>query len=321
MTFEFNNDALHRSGLSASEVIRQITMIIEGEIVSSFQYRGEKIVVRVKNNLFKGLDINDVLLQPINIPVQGDKILTIPLAELVDVKYGKSKNSIHHYNLSRSISIEADIAEGGRNTLEINQLIIDFWNKKQINHPNIQLDFSGELDDINESLDALPMLFIMGIGLIYLILGTQFKSYWQPLIIILATIPLAFTGVIAGLYASNNPISLYTLYGMVALIGISVNAAIVLISAANSRLQSGMSVNHSTVYAARRRVIPIFITTLTTIAGLFSLAAGFAGDSLIWGPIATAIVWGLGFSSILTLFVIPLLFRFFMTLKENKQVK
>ena len=321
MTFIFNNDALHRSGLSPADVTRQITMMVEGELVNSFQYRSEKVVVRVKNKAFNRFDINDILLQSINIPTQDNKIMTIPLRELVEVEYGKSKSSIHHYNLSRSISIEADIIEGGRNTLEINQLIIDFWNTNQINHADIKLDFSGELDDINESLEALPMLFIMGLGIIYLILGTQFKSYWQPLIIIMATIPLAFTGVIAGLYASNNPISLYTLYGMVALIGISVNAAIVLISAANSRLQSGMSINHSTVYAARRRIIPIFITTLTTIAGLFSLAAGFAGNSLIWGPIATAIVWGLGFSSILTLFVIPLLFRFFMTLNQNKRIK
>ncbi len=314
MTFAFNNDALHRSGLSANDVSRQIKMMVEGEIVSSFQYRGEKIVVRVKDKTFSSGDISDLLLQPISLPQQENtKNLTIPLAELVNISYTKGKSSIHHYNLSRSISIEADIVEGGRNTLVINKLIEQYWLQAQYKHPGIKLDFSGELDDINESLDALPMLFIMGLGLMYLILGTQFKSYWQPMIIILATIPLAFTGVIAGLYVSNNPISLYTLYGMVALVGISVNAAIVLISAANDRLNSGMSINHSTVYAARRRVIPIIITTLTTIAGLFSLAAGFAGDSLIWGPIATAIVWGLGFSSVLTLFVIPLLFRFFMT--------
>ncbi|MFT5351253.1 MAG: multidrug efflux pump subunit AcrB, partial [Gammaproteobacteria bacterium] len=74
----------------------------------------------------------------------------------------------------------------------------------------------------------------------------------------------------------------------------------------------GMSLLHATVYAARRRVIPIMITSLTTVAGLFSLAVGLAGKSLIWGPVATAIVWGLAFATILTLFVIPLLYRTFM---------
>ena len=99
---------------------------------------------------------------------------------------------------------------------------------------------------------------------------------------------------------------------MVALAGIAVNAAIVLISAANQRRQAGMSVLHATLYAARRRVTPILITAFTTIAGLFSLATGLGGHSLIWGPVATAIVWGLGFSTLLTLFVIPLLYRLAM---------
>jgi multidrug efflux pump subunit AcrB len=117
---------------------------------------------------------------------------------------------------------------------------------------------------------------------------------------------------VLGLLITGNPLSLYTMYGVVALAGIAVNAAIVLISAANDRLEAGMSLHHATLYAARRRVVPILITSLTTIAGLFSLATGLAGKSLIWGPVATAIVWGLGFSTILTLLVIPLLYRLFM---------
>jgi multidrug efflux pump subunit AcrB len=177
----------------------------------------------------------------------------------------------------------------------------------QSQYPDIDLDFSGELDDIQESLDSIGVLFLFGLGVMYLILGTQFKSYGQP-VLILVTVPLAFTGVILGLFVTGNPLSLYTLYGVVALSGIAVNSAIVLISAANDRLRLGMSLKHATLYAARRRVVPIVITVLTTIAGLFSLAAGLGGQSLIWGPVATAIVWGLGFSSILTLFVVPVLY-------------
>ena len=151
----------------------------------------------------------------------------------------------------------------------------------------------------------------------YLLLGTQFRSYWQPFMI-LSTVPLAFCGVVLGLCATQNPLSLYTLYGVVALSGIAVNAAIVLISAANQRLQSGMSVIHATIFAARRRVIPILITSLTTIAGLFSLATGLGGKSLLWGPVATAIVWGLMVSTLLTLLVIPLMYQFFMRPKPFK---
>lgn len=93
---------------------------------------------------------------------------------------------------------------------------------------------------------------------------------------------------------------------------IAVNAAIVLNAAANGRLARGMSLLHATLYAARRRVTPILITALTTVAGLLSLATGLGGKSLVWGPVATAIVWGLTFSTVLTLLVVPLLYRTFM---------
>jgi multidrug efflux pump subunit AcrB len=91
-----------------------------------------------------------------------------------------------------------------------------------------------------------------------------------------------------------------------------VNSAIVLVDAANQRRARGMSPLHATVYAARRRMIPILITSSTTIAGLFSLATGLGGQSLLWGPVATAIVWGLAVSTLLTLYVVPTLYRLFI---------
>ena len=161
------------------------------------------------------------------------------------------------------------------------------------------------------------ILFLFGVGLIYLILATQFRSYFQPMLII-TTLPMAFTGVVFGLYVTSNPLSLYTLYGVVALTGIAVNAAIVLIDAANSRINAGMRPLHAVMYAARRRVIPILMTAMTTIAGLFSLATGLGGKSLLWGPVATSMVFGLFVATVLTLFLLPVLFRSFMRLRDHR---
>jgi multidrug efflux pump subunit AcrB len=191
------------------------------------------------------------------------------------------------------------------------------WEKVRGNYPNIDLDFSGAFDDIQESLDSMLILGLFGIGLIYLILATQFRSYYQPLLI-LVTLPMAFTGVMMGLWVTRNPMSLYTLYGIVALAGIAVNAAIVLIDAANRRIQDGMRPLHAIMYAARRRVIPILMTTMTTIAGLFSLATGLGGKSLLWGPVATSMVFGLFVATLLTLFLMPILFRSFMRLRDHR---
>jgi multidrug efflux pump subunit AcrB len=210
------------------------------------------------------------------------------------------------------VTVSADLDAEIIDTVKANKQILEAWEAIRESYPNVDLDFSGELDDIEESLGAMRYLFAMGLLLMYLIIGTQFRSYFQPLLILL-TVPMAFTGVVAGLLLTGHPLSLYTLYGVVALTGIAVNASIVLISAANDRLAKGMTPTHAAVFAARRRVIPIVITTVTTIAGLSSLALGLGGHSLIWGPVAIAIVWGISFSSVLTLFVVPLLYRLFMS--------
>ena len=315
LVLRYDGEAIKRAGLNPATLSRSIRAFVDGEIVAEFQDEGEEVKLRLLAKDNDWPDIEALLRQPLSLP--GGR--SIAIGELVTAEYGFGQYNIRHYNFRRTITLEADIDKERIDTVSANNLIMREWQRLQGDYPGIDLDFSGELDDIKESIDAMAMLFLLGIGVIYIILGTQFRSYFQPLMI-LVSVPLAFTGVVLGLLVTNNPLSLYTLYGIIALSGIAVNAAIVLISAANARLKNGMNLLHATVYAARRRVIPVLITSVTTIAGLFSLAAGLAGKSLIWGPVATAIVWGLAFSTILTLFVIPLLYQMFMRF-SNSAVK
>ncbi|MCF6229222.1 MAG: efflux RND transporter permease subunit [Gammaproteobacteria bacterium] len=302
-----NQDAIRRAGLQPYEVARTVRLLFDGEVVASMQESGEKVEVRVRAASNEHQSIEHLLRTPLVLPTGG----YIPLGEVVHAETSRGKAKIRHYNFRRTITLSADLDKREMNTLEANQRLQAEWLTIRDQYPGVNLDFTGELEDINESIEALAQLMLFGLGLIYLILGTLFRSYFQPLMILM-TVPMAFAGVTFGLLVTQNPLSLYTLYGVVALAGIAVNAAIVMIDAANTRLTSGMSVLHATVYAARRRVVPVLITSLTTIAGLFSLATGIGGDSLMWGPVASAIVWGLGFSTVLTLFVIPLLYCIFM---------
>jgi multidrug efflux pump subunit AcrB len=271
------------------------------------RHKGEKVELRVRGAEQAQRDIMAVLNDPIALPSGG--ITTF--AALTSSETDTGRGTIRHYNLRRAITVEAELDLDVNNTVAANDALLEGWEEIKGRFPNTDLDFSGELDDIQESLDAMLGLFMLGLGLIYLILATQFRSYFQPLLI-LATVPMAFTGVVFGLIITGNPLSLYTMYGVIALTGIAVNSAIVLIDAANVRIKAGMRPLHATVYAARRRVIPILMTTGTTIAGLFSLAIGLGGKSLLWGPVASSIVAGLGVASTLTLFVIPTLYRLFM---------
>ncbi|MEM7543541.1 MAG: efflux RND transporter permease subunit [Pseudomonadota bacterium] len=309
LVLRLDGEAIKRSGADPLMVRRSLALMVDGELITDYQKGGEEVRVRVLSQRSQTVDIRDLLREVVPLPNGGEA----PLGELVIAEETNSQYNIRHHNFSRAITLESDIDKERIDTVAANALVVEQWQKIASQHPNISIDFTGEFDDIQESLDAIFLLLCMGVGLMYIILGTQFRSYWQPLLI-LFTVPLAFCGVILGLLGTGNPMSLYTIYGMVALAGIAVNASIVLISAANSRLKSGMSLLHATVYAARRRVIPIIITSATTIAGLFSLAVGLAGESAIWGPVATAIVWGLAFSTTLTLFVIPMLYRAFMSI-------
>ncbi len=303
-------NAVRNAGLDPALVSRLARLHTDGEIVAEMREGGDKIEVRVLADREPMADIAELLNDPVPLPGGG----TTTLGALTEVETGSSQGVIKRYNLRRAITVEANLdkeREDAPDTIAANRIIQEEWNKIAVRYPGVTLDYSGELEDVEESLDAMPGLFLLGVGLIYLILAAQFKSYWQPLMI-LVTVPLAFTGVTLGLVITQNPLSLYTMYGIIALTGIAVNSAIVLIDAANERLKSGMGLLHASIYAARRRVIPIIITTTTTIGGLFSLAAGLGGKSLIWGPMASSLVWGLGVATLLTLFVMPLIFRLSM---------
>ena len=299
--------AVRRAGLEPGDVARLIRLHLDGEVVAFMRDKGEKVELRVRGTPRSHQDVFAVLNDPIALP-DGT---TTTFSALTGTETRKGRGTIRHHNLRRAITVEAELDDEVSNTVAANRELLAHWEEIRADFPNTDLDFSGELDDIQESLDAMVGLFLLGIGLIYLILATQFRSYFQPLLI-LVTVPMAFTGVVFGLIVTGNPLSLYTLYGVIALTGIAVNAAIVLIDAANARIAAGMRPLHATVYAARRRVIPILMTTTTTIAGLFSLAVGLGGKSLLWGPVASAIVAGLAVATILTLFVVPTLYRLFM---------
>ena len=183
------------------EVNRAVQLLVDGQIVTEMRDQGEKLEVRVRR-------------RPVPLPATWGScwrfacpprtapacLWTPWCSRSAPVGLG----NIRHYDFRRAITVEADIEAGGMDTVTANRLIVGgVGTVARPAFPDIDLNFSGELDDIQESIDAIGVLFIFGVGLMYLILGTQFRSYWQPFMI-LATVPMAFTGVVAGLHGDRQ---------------------------------------------------------------------------------------------------------------------
>ena len=173
---------------------------------------------------------------------------------------------------------------------------------------NADVNFSlgGEWEETDESLRSLMAAFLIAALLIYTILAAQFRSLLQPAIVMTA-IPLGLIGVVVGFFATGAPIGLVALVGVVGLTGIVVNDALLLVDFANRRQRQGVPALEAVVDAARLRVRPILLTSVTTIVGLLPLSLAGAAAPLL-APMATAIVFGLLFATAMVLFVIPSLY-------------
>ncbi|MDW8467887.1 MAG: efflux RND transporter permease subunit [Burkholderiales bacterium] len=201
LVLRLDAEAVRAAGLDPALVARLVRLHVDGEVVAELRDRGEKVEVRVRAAREPAADPLELLEHPIAIPGANR---STPLGALVRAETQIGKGVIRHYNLRRAITVEADIDRSVTDTVAVNRAIREGWERIQARYPSTTLDFSGELDDVYESLEAMKLLFVLGVGLIYVILAAQFRSYWQPAMI-LVTVPLAFAGVVFGLLVSRQP--------------------------------------------------------------------------------------------------------------------
>ncbi|NJA08067.1 efflux RND transporter permease subunit [Methylococcaceae bacterium WWC4] len=304
LKLRLDSAAIQRAGLSPDTVSRTLQLLADGESVASYAEQGEPVGVRVRAYQNDIRDIGELL----RYTVARTDGSTVPLGQLVSAEPRIGPASINHIDYQQMLTLQADLDKSQMDTLAANGEIQRRWEWVKDRYPDIKVSFGGEMETVEEGLKQLWQFLVLGLGLIFIIVGAQFQSYGLPLLVLLK-IPMAFAGVILGLMLSGETVSLYTFYGAVALAGIAVNSAILMFSAAHDRLQSGMGVVHASIWAARRRLLPILITSLTTTVGLLPLALSEDQSTSAWRPVATAIVWGVGFSTLFTLFLMPLLYR------------
>jgi multidrug efflux pump subunit AcrB len=205
---------------------------------------------------------------------------------------------------------------------KVNNELIDVFPAIERSFPGVSIETGGQFEEFRNTFANIGQLFALSMIIIFLILGTQFNSYSQPLII-LTTVPFSMIGAMLGLLISGNPFSIVSMFGFVALAGVVVNDAIIMIDFINKRrLNENMSANHywkSIVETGQIRLRPIILTSVTTISGLVPMAFGIGGQSGMWAPLANVILFGLLISTGLTLFVIPCFVAILDDLKRNRK--
>ena len=287
-------------GLDVAQVAQTIQAAYQGEEASIWRDQDEEVKIYVKLEERWRRHPEDLLRLKIGTPAGYH----VPLAKFARLEIEQGYAEVRRFKSERAITVHAQIDKKQTTAIEVNREIQERAGDLLVRFPGYQIDFEGEFKHFRETFDNILQLFMVGVFLIYLILSGQFRSFVQPLII-LFTIPFAFLGAMIGVLVLGSKFTVLTMYGIVALAGIAVNDAIVLITFINNARARGASRYASVVEAGMLRLRPIILTSVTTIGGLLPMAMGLGGHSESWAPLANTIIWGMMSATTLTLLIIP----------------
>ncbi|MCK5647530.1 MAG: efflux RND transporter permease subunit, partial [Gammaproteobacteria bacterium] len=228
------------------------------------------------------------------------------LNEVAFLEFAASPSVIERDNQQRIVEVTASLVDDDKLIqimAEVDKQLKDF----SLPEGYFLYNSSGS-KEIKEGRDMSMILFALAIFLVFVVMAVQYESLKNPLIILMA-IPFMLIGVAAGLYFRELPVSMPVWLGLIMLAGIVVNNAIVLVEQIEIERHSGQLLNKAITHAARLRLRPILMTTLTTVVGMLPLSIGFGDGAEMLQPLAVVIVWGLSFSMLVSLILIPVLYR------------
>jgi multidrug efflux pump subunit AcrB len=308
-----DEDRARLHGLDVMQVAGIVRTAVYGATATVYRDGDEEVDVVVKLKNASDMPIEDIEAMKLATPMGTQ----IPLREVAHLELTRGYSTIHRFEGERAVTVSAEVDESINEPVAVNRILKDRFRDISQRYPGYRLDFRGQFAEFNEAFSSLGRLFILAVFIMYILLGAQFKSFIQPLII-LFTVPFAFIGAMLGLIVSGNPFGIVTLFGMVALAGIVVNDSIVLVDFINMRRRAGVSKWRAIIEGGRLRMRPILLTSVTTIAGLLPMAIGLGGQSAMWMPMANTIIWGLAMATLLTLFIIPALYAIVDDLTPKK---
>ncbi len=289
------------SGIDVQTLSSQLRAAYQGVKVADIYRGSEAYEINVKLDS----DPKNALRDLENLSLFSKNGTDIPLSAIAEISESRQYSRIVRVNHQRTVTISGDVDTQQANTSEIiNHTRDQFLPQLKARYPELTFSLEGEVKNDQETSGSVLTGFVLGIAGVYLLLSLQFSNFKEPVIVLL-NIPLALIGVIWGHYAMGLNLSLPSMIGFVSLAGVVVNDSILLVEFVKTRSMEGMSLHDAAGQAVRDRFRAIFLTSITTVAGMIPLLSETSLQAQVLVPLVASVVFGMLSSTLLLLLVLP----------------
>lgn len=300
-------------GLDRTTILQQVQQAYLGTEVERIQRGREEVVVMLRLPAVERDSVSDLLDLEI-VTTDGTRI---PLSHLADLKPGKSPSAIYRIDGYRTVNVTADMNKKTTNTTVLNQDLKQYLNQLTRQYPSVSYTLRGEAEEQQKSFGSLQIGLILVLFVIYGLLAIPFGSYSQPLIV-MSVIPFGAIGAVLGHAIMGMPLTIMSLMGLLALVGVVVNDSLVLVDFVNQKRAQGYQLHKAIMSAAPKRFRPVMLTSMTTFIGLFPLLFEKSTQAQFLIPMAVSLGFGILFATLITLFLIPVNYMILEDIKSAR---
>ena len=310
----FDRDKLAMNGLNVATAATYLRNRVNGAVASYYREDGEEYDILVRYDKPFRESIEDLE----NVTLYNSQGQAIKVRDLGHVIEANTPPTIERKDRSRYLKISGSIGHGYAMSDIIAGTVAEL--KKMDIPAGITWELGGSYEDQQDTFKDMIMLLVLMVILVFVIMASQFESLTYPFVIMFS-LPFALVGVLFGLWISNTAMGVMGLLGLLMLVGIVVNNGIVLVDYTRLLVGRNMAILDAAVAAGRSRMRPILMTTLTTVLGMVPMAVGNGVGSEMWNSLGMSVAWGLSFSTLVTLFIIPVLFSTFALNGERRRAR
>ena len=296
----FDQERAAALGLTTRDISDQVVRKVRGEVATRYSFRDRKIDVLVRAEPDQRASIEDIR----NLIINPGAAEPVRLSSVAEVSSTVGPSEINRVDQERVALVKANLRYGdlGTAVTEVERML-----RERPLGADVEVSIGGQSEELDASVRSLIFALSLAIFLVYLVLASQFESLLHPFVIMF-TVPLAFVGAVLALLVTRTPLSVIVFIGLILLVGIVVKNAIVLIDKVNQLRGEGVAKRQALYQGAESRLRPIAMTTLCTLFGFLPLAIGGGEGAEVRAPMAITVIGGLSVSTLLTLFVIPLMY-------------